>query len=173
MTFEIEVGGRTRTVSVERAGTEPGRFRVSLDGITTVVDAQRFGEFGISLLFPDSNCQSSTVHLAPSGASGEWLAVHNGHPVPVSINGRRTGRSHGDGGTTAHGVQKVVAPMPGRVIRVLVSAGDTVVARQPVVVVEAMKMENELRSPKAGTVKEVPVTPGTSVDAGRVLVVIE
>ena len=63
--------------------------------------------------------------------------------------------------------------MPGRVVRVLVAPGDTVAARQGVVVVEAMKMENELRSPKAGTVKEVAVTPGTSVEAGRVLVVIE
>ncbi len=51
--------------------------------------------------------------------------------------------------------------------------GDIVAARQGVVVVEAMKMENELRSPKAGTVREVAVTPGTSVEAGRVLVVIE
>ncbi len=63
--------------------------------------------------------------------------------------------------------------MPGRVVRVLVAAGDTVAARQGVVVVEAMKMENELRSPKAGRVKDVAVTPGTSVEAGRVLIVIE
>jgi biotin carboxyl carrier protein len=67
----------------------------------------------------------------------------------------------------------VLAPMPGRVVRVLVAPGDEVAAKQGVVVVEAMKMENELRSPKAGRVKEVMVTPGTSVDAGRVLVVIE
>jgi biotin carboxyl carrier protein len=63
--------------------------------------------------------------------------------------------------------------MPGRVVRVLVAPGDVVTARQGVIVVEAMKMENELRSPKAGTVKEVSVTSGTSVEAGRVLVVIE
>ena len=68
---------------------------------------------------------------------------------------------------------RCVAPMPGRVVRVLVSPGDAVAARQGVVVVEAMKMENELRSPKAGTVRDVSVTPGTSVEAGRVLVVIE
>jgi biotin carboxyl carrier protein len=63
--------------------------------------------------------------------------------------------------------------MPGRVVRVLVAPGDTVDARQPVVVVEAMKMENELRSPKAGRVKDVTVAAGTSVEAGRVLVVID
>ena len=63
--------------------------------------------------------------------------------------------------------------MPGRVVRVLVAPGDEVAARQPVVVVEAMKMENELRSPKAGRVKDVAVTEGASVEAGRVLVVVE
>jgi biotin carboxyl carrier protein len=55
----------------------------------------------------------------------------------------------------------------------LVAAGDDVAVRQGLVVVEAMKMENELKSPKAGRVKEVSVTPGTSVEAGRVLLVIE
>jgi biotin carboxyl carrier protein len=63
--------------------------------------------------------------------------------------------------------------MPGRVVRVLVQAGDDVEAKQGVVVVEAMKMENELRSPKTGRVKEVNVSPGTSVEAGRVLLVVE
>ena len=62
--------------------------------------------------------------------------------------------------------------MPGRVVRVLVAAGDTVAARQGVVVVEAMKMENELRTPKAGVVKDVAVAPGTLVEAGRVLMLI-
>ena len=63
--------------------------------------------------------------------------------------------------------------MPGRVVRVLLAVGDEVASRQGVVVVEAMKMENELRATKGGRVKEVSVTPGTSVEAGRVLVVIE
>jgi biotin carboxyl carrier protein len=63
--------------------------------------------------------------------------------------------------------------MPGRIARVLVAPGDEVAARQGVVVVEAMKMENELRSPKAGRVKDVAVAPGALVEAGRVLVVIE
>jgi biotin carboxyl carrier protein len=63
--------------------------------------------------------------------------------------------------------------MPGKVVRVLVKPGDEVVARQGVVVVEAMKMENELRAPRAGRVKEVSVVPGMSVEAGRILAVIE
>jgi biotin carboxyl carrier protein len=65
------------------------------------------------------------------------------------------------------------ANMPGRVVRVLVAVGDQVTAKQPVVVVEAMKMENELRTPRDGVVKEVLVIAGAAVDSGAVLVVIE
>jgi biotin carboxyl carrier protein len=63
--------------------------------------------------------------------------------------------------------------MPGKVVRVLVKAGDAVTARQPVVVVEAMKMENELRASRDGTVAEIHVREGMSVDAGALLLVIQ
>ena len=90
--------------------------------------------------------------------------------VPVSIDaGRRRGKIAGH----ADGEQRIVAPMPGRVVRVLAQPGDEVELRQPLIVVEAMKMENELRAPKAGRVKEVAVEPGASVEAGRLLIVIE
>ena len=72
-----------------------------------------------------------------------------------------------------HGPQRVVAPMPGRIAKVLVKVGDVVVAGQGLVVVEAMKMENELRSPRAGTVTEVPAGEGALVKANAVLVVVE
>jgi biotin carboxyl carrier protein len=171
MTFEIELNGRGRTVSIERAG--PGQFRVTVDGTAAIVDAQRSGESGVSLLFPDQSHAGVSVHFAQGPSPGELLAYLGGRNVTVSVNGRRTGRAAADSGAGAHGVQQVVAPMPGRVVRVLVAAGDEVQARQPIVVVEAMKMENELRSPKAGRVRDIAVTAGTSVEAGRVLVVIE
>ena len=171
MTFEIEVNGRLRSVAIERAGTD-GRFRVTVDGETTLVEARRSGGYGLSLLFPQSH-DASRVSIAPGSTRGEWLAYLGGRSTAVAVNARRTGRGGADAGGALHGEQKVSAPMPGRVVRVLVAPGDTVEARQPVVVVEAMKMENELRSPKAGRVKDVAVTPGTSVEAGRVLVVID
>ena len=96
----------------------------------------------------------------------------DGRTATATVNGRRRGHG-GDSGAHTHGDQPVVAPMPGRVVRVLVAPGEQVSARQGVVVVEAMKMENELRAPKGGRVKDVSVSPGTSVEAGRVLVVIE
>jgi biotin carboxyl carrier protein len=62
--------------------------------------------------------------------------------------------------------------MPGRVVKMLVTPGEAVVARQGLVVVEAMKMENELRAPRAGTITEIKVREGASVEANVVLVVM-
>jgi biotin carboxyl carrier protein len=192
LTFEIELGGRSRTVSVETAG--PWRYRVSVDGQPHLVEAARVGEFGLSLIVNNGRVSSTQirpdpaadggsdlrelrvsreVQIAPGAARGELLIGLEGRTVAVTVNGRRSRRGSAEGGSQAHGVQAVTAPMPGRVVRVLVRPGDEIAARQGVIVVEAMKMENELRSPKAGKVKDVTVSPGTSVEAGRVLVVIE
>ena len=171
MTFDIEVNGRSRSVTVERL--LPGRFRVVVDGVAAVVDAERVGAFGVSLVFPDGEHESGAVQLAPTADVGERLAVWRGAAVPVAFNGRRSGSGGAAAGGRAHGEQKVTAPMPGRIVRVLVAEGDPVEARQPVVVIEAMKMENELRSPVAGRVRQVSAAAGASVEAGRVLVVIE
>ena len=72
-----------------------------------------------------------------------------------------------------HGAAKIIAPMPGKVVRVLVEAGQKVDAGVGVVVVEAMKMQNEMKSPKAGTVIALNAVAGATVNAGDVLVVIE
>jgi biotin carboxyl carrier protein len=159
-------------VSIERAGAD-GRFRVTIDGEVALVEARRTGTYGVSLLFPEDGQQSMNVAVVPGSAQGERLAYLGGRIAPVAVNARRTGRGGADAGGAAQGEQRILAPMPGRVVRILVAAGDTVDARQPVVVVEAMKMENELRSPKRGVVREVAVAAGTSVEAGRVLVVID
>ena len=171
MTFEIEVNGRTRAVTVERSA--PGRFRIAVDGTLHEVDAARVGNFGLSMLFDAEGGVTREVLVTPAGGPGDLLIGLDGRLVAASVNGRRTRRAGADAGGPAEGEQAVTAPMPGRVVRVLVSKGDEVAARQGVVVVEAMKMENELRSPKAGRVKDVTVAIGASVEAGRVLVVIE
>ena len=103
--------------------------------------------------------------------------VHvDGHAIQVSVPARatwatRAGRSHtaGEGG----GAQRIVAPMPGKIVKILVKPGDRVGPRQGLVVIEAMKMENELRSRGTGIVVEVRVAEGASVEAGAVLVVVD
>jgi biotin carboxyl carrier protein len=171
VTFEIEINGRVRRVSVERP--VPGRYHVVLDGAVHEVDALRIGEYGLSLLLDGGAGTSCEVQIAPAGAPGELLVGIDGRSVAVSVNGHRMRRRGPDRASHADGEQSIVAPMPGRVARVLAAPGDQVAARQAVIVVEAMKMENELRSPKAGRVKQVAVTPGMSVDSGQVLMIIE
>ena len=169
MKFEIDVNGRTRSVTIERAAS--GRYTVLLDDQPRELDVVRTGVHGLSILLHGGDL-SRDIQVTPSGARGELLVTLGGRVVPVLINPRQTGRG-GEAASAGHGEQAVTAPMPGRVVRVLVSVGDEVAARQGVVVFESMKMENELRSPKAGRIKEVAVAPGTSVEAGRLLVVVE
>ena len=171
MTFDVEVNGHGRLIGIERAAA--GKYRVTVDGRAQVVDAVRVGSFGLSLLFDGADGSSRDIQVAPAGTPGEVLVSLDGRSVTAVVNGRRGGRSSSDGGAHARGEQTVVAPMPGRVVRLLVAIGDEVAARQPIVVVEAMKMENELRSPKAGRVKEIAVAAGDSVEAGRILVLVE
>ncbi|MBW3581637.1 MAG: biotin/lipoyl-binding protein [Euryarchaeota archaeon] len=77
------------------------------------------------------------------------------------------------GGGAASGITQVKPPMPGKVVKVAVSAGDVVQAGDVLVVLEAMKMQNEIVSPVEGTVKSVGVENGENIDAKRVLVEIE
>jgi biotin carboxyl carrier protein len=92
-------------------------------------------------------------------------------PIAVAVDGRRRrGQPEETAGTGPH---RLSAPMAGKVVRLFVGPGDAVKARQPLVVVEAMKMENELRAGRDGTVTEVHVREGLSVDAGALLIVIQ
>lgn len=185
--WRAEINGREVAVSVvEAAG--PGRRSRGEGGrwsMLTGPPAQRPPEGG------SDNLRSVASGVLTSGASakavsrksyeiafepaaGGGLLVHvNGVVVPVTVIDRRR-RGH-RGGSDRDGdgqPQTIVAPMPGRIVRVLVQPGEAVQARQGLVVVEAMKMENELRAPHAGIVAEVRVREGSSVEANAVLVVL-
>jgi biotin carboxyl carrier protein len=165
--YEVEVGGRRIQVVVSRSGDG---FAVSAGGQTRQVDAARIDAHTLSLLV--DSVWSNEVSIATHPTSGQ-LDVHVGStPVVVTLNGRRRwGRK--DDGAASSGPQRLVAPMPGKIVRVLVKAGDAVTARQAIVVVEAMKMENELRASRDGTVAEIHVHEGMSVEAGALLLVIQ
>lgn len=170
MTFEIDINGTTRSVAVDRLSTTPPRFRVTFDGRSQVVDAVRVESDTLSLIFPDQGCASHEVGFAEGPMPGELTVYLHEGTLVASVNARRSRRA---AVAAASGVQRIVAPMPGKVLRVLAAAGDDVAARQPLVVVEAMKMENELSSPRAGRVKEVAVRAGESVEPGRLLMIVE
>ena len=182
MIFEIAIGERVRTVSVVRKGAV---LHVELDGMVHIVDARRIDESALSLLVQSGSegapVRSIDVSFAVRGAGGRGpgegdFDVHvAGRTVPVQVRQAGSfGRQHkGPGGAPGSGPQRVTSPMPGKIVRVLVQAGDQVIARQGLIVVEAMKMENELRAARDGRVRELAVTQGQSVDAGAVLLVVE
>ena len=172
MTFEIEVNGRTRTASVEPIGIPGaggGRFRIRVDGVVHEVDASAT-DFGLSIIYAE-NRRVADVAITER-APGELLLQLPRVMLTAAVDARRYRRRSG-GQKDAAGEARVTAPMPGRILRVLVKPGDEVAARQGLVVVEAMKMENEIASPKAGRVTEVAVSDGQSVESGRLLVVVE
>jgi biotin carboxyl carrier protein len=174
--FEIEVGGRTRRVGVARTGD---KFAVTVDTRTVHVDAARIDAHTLSLLV-DTKCPPGTtdavrtaseVVIAPDAATGQLMVGVGATRVAVAVNGRRARRR--DEASGGNGPQRLSAPMPGKIVRVLVKSGDAVRARQPLVVVEAMKMENELRAGRDGLVAEIHAREGESVDAGALLVVVQ
>jgi biotin carboxyl carrier protein len=179
VTFEVEINGEITTVAIEpvgAAGAAGGTFRVSLHGSTGEtartshdVHAART-DLGVSLLFAADH-RGVDAAITPR-AAGECLVQLPRLSIAAVVDGRRFERA-GPSDSAGHGEQRVKAPMPGRVVRVLVKPGDTVAARQGLVVVEAMKMENELTVPRGGRVKEVAVAEGASVEAGRLLVIVE
>jgi biotin carboxyl carrier protein len=184
MTCEVETRGRRRTIEVQRAGQD---WVVTLDGRTmavsvTVVEGRWSLLIGPSSIGPpdggpgDDGRPMKSYEIALDGRGNGDRIVHvNGLAVPVAMRDPRARLVRGPAvvASAGAGPRSVVAPMPGRIVKVLVAVGDSVAAHQGLVVVEAMKMENELRAPRAGTVIDVRVRDGMSVDRNAVLVVIE
>jgi biotin carboxyl carrier protein len=169
MKFEVKLTGpsgkRLITVELERDGEG---WRVSLDGKVVNADAVEIDSNTLSLLLDG---QSYEVSITPTSDGAVKLQTGLQEFTAEVLDPRAwRGRTHG--ALEAEGRQHVVAPMPGKVVRVLIRVGDKVEAGQGILVVEAMKMQNEIRSPKGGTVERLNVKEGQPVNAGEVLCVI-
>jgi len=166
MTLELDIDGRRCQVEIE-AAEQPGAWRVRIDGQPVEADAHLVRPGVLSLLIAGKS------HRIVLDAAHAETALHlASRRIPYRIEDTRSLRSrrrhaHADGPVN------LKASMPGRVVRVLVEEGDAVAAHQGVLVIEAMKMQNELKSPKQGRVVEVRVSPGDTVAAGDILAVIE
>jgi biotin carboxyl carrier protein len=170
MKFEVQLTGPSgkelRVVELERAAD---RWKISLDGQPVNADAVEIAPNTLSLLLDG---QSYEVHITPSPDG--ILKLQTGlQEFTAEVADPRAWRGRRHGALEAEGRQQVVAPMPGKVVRVLVEAGDKVEAGQGLLVVEAMKMQNEIRSPKGGTVERLHVKEGQPVNAGDVLAWVE
>lgn len=103
---------------------------------------------------------------------GVTEVIVNGQRIPVSVHDKKHLRGK-TGSEAAGGKATLTAPMPGKVVRVMCAAGDEVTAQQGLLVIEAMKMQNEVLAPKAGKLAELRVSEGQTVNAGEVLAVVE
>jgi biotin carboxyl carrier protein len=170
MKFEVEVSGasgkKKHVVELERDGVG---WRVALDGTAIDGDVVEIAPHTFSVLLGG---QSHEIRV--SGAPDGTLNLQNGlHEFTAEVADPRAWRGRRHGHIEVEGRQQIVAPMPGKVIRVLVEPGQRVEAGQGVLVVEAMKMQNEIRSPKSGTIGRVLVEEGQPVNAGDALAWVE
>jgi len=170
MKFEVHlnsVAGRARKRVVELARDGSG-YRVTLDGQSVNADAVQVAPNTISVLLDG---QGFEVHVTPS-LDGTIKLQTGPHEFTAELQDPRAWQGRKHGATETEGRQQIVAPMPGKVIRLLVAAGDQVEAGQGLLVVEAMKMQNEIRSTKTGRVERVQVKEGQNVNAGELLCVV-
>jgi len=158
---EVNLSEHPVTVEVSPAG-------VSIDGRVIACDWIRVGKDRYSLIMDgrvfDLSVDSADGRVAIAGREGSYVLS-----VKESVAGRAS-LEHDD---TYEGRLQLRADMPGKVIRLLVRDGEAVASGQALLVLEAMKMQNEIRSPKAGVVREVAVEAGRTVNSGDLLIAIE
>jgi biotin carboxyl carrier protein len=165
MVYDVTIDGKDYRLELERA--EVG-WRCRLDGRDIQLDAALAGRDVLSVLIGGKAYDLKREHTPTD--MGVWVgSVRYLAEVrdPRSLRGRRSA------GADEKGPKKLLAPMPGKVVRVLFDQGQAVEAGQSVLVVEAMKMQNEIKSPKKGTVQKIVAAEGANVNAGDVLAIVE
>jgi biotin carboxyl carrier protein len=164
--YDVLLAGKTRVVELIRNGEE---WKVSLDGTELDASIAEVAPHTFSVLL---NGGSHQVRIAPRPDG--TLTLHTGlAEYHAEVVDPRVWRGRRHGALEAEGRQQITAPMPGKVVRVLVQQGDEVEAGQGLLVVEAMKMQNEIRSPKSGRVEKLLAKEGQAVNAGDVLAWVE
>jgi biotin carboxyl carrier protein len=164
MTYNITIDDKNYRLDLNRAD---GRWSCRLDGREVEIDAVLARPDVLSLRIGNQAYEVKCERVAGDthlwvGSARFAVEVRD----PRSLRGRvRTVEDHGP--------RKLTAPMPGKIVRVLVNQGDQVDAGAGVLVVEAMKMQNEIKSPKKGTIQKILVGEGAAVNAGDVLAIVE
>ncbi len=165
MVYEVTVDGKLHRLELERGQRV---WKCRLDGQEIIVDAILARPDELSLLVDGRSYEikreqtDTDLHL--------WVRDTR---FEVELRDPRSLRARRDGTRDASGPQKLVCPMPGKIVRLLVTEKSEVDAGQGIVVVEAMKMQNEIKSPKKGVVQKILVAQGASVNAGDVLAIVE
>lgn len=164
MNCKFKIGGRTRTVKINSTSM---RMEFSLDGQGVAADVVEVEPNIFSVLIGGEGFEVR-VEQASQGAR-IWI---DGREHLAELDDPRQWQQGANGASSTEDSQRVFAPMPGKVVRLLVKPQSTVHVGQGLLVVEAMKMQNEIKSPKEGKVERINVSEGQAVNAGEVLLVI-
>jgi len=168
MKLIVEIDGEKRELEIKLDGS---RVAAEVDGRRYEIEAHSSQE-GVYLLLSEGRVYECRV--SPQGAGREALDVTVGsRAFRATVTDPKHLRATQSASAKKDGTAQILAPMPGKVVRVLVEAGAEVEEGAGIVVVEAMKMQNEMKSPKSGKVTTINVTAGATVNAGDVLAVVE
>ncbi len=167
MKWVVRGGEENREIKVERQG---GAFLLEFDGRSVPVELVRLDGAIASMRFPSDGRSFQITYQ--QGSKGSWCVGVGEREFDFSV--LTPGAASEDVmGARDGGPSRLTAPIPGKVVAVKVAPGDEVVPGQPLVVLEAMKMENELAAEQAGRVVEVHVIEGATVDGGELLIELE
>jgi len=165
MLYDITIDGKNYRLELERS---EGRWRCYLDGSELQVDAVLARPDVLSILIGGKAYEIKRERVAND--THLWVGSLR---YAVDVRDPRSLRSRRAGLSSDEGPKRLLASMPGKVVRVLLRETASVEAGQGVLVVEAMKMQNEIRSPKKGIVQKIVADEGTAVNAGDLLAIIE
>jgi acetyl/propionyl-CoA carboxylase alpha subunit len=164
MLYDVTIDGKNYRLELERA---EGRWSCRLDGREVEIDAVLARPDVLSL-----RIGNHAYEIKSERVGNDWHLWVGGARFASEVRDPRSLRSR-TRAADDHGPRKLTAPMPGKVVRVLVREGDAVEAGAGVLVVEAMKMQNEIKSPKKGTIQKMLAAEGIAVNAGDVLAIVE
>jgi biotin carboxyl carrier protein len=165
MIYEVTIAEKVYRVELVRTEQE---WKCKLDGRELPLDVVAAQDGMLSLLL-----QGKSYEVKQETVGTESNVVVGQERFSASVRDPRSFRSRRRSGASEQGVMKIKAPMPGKVVRILAPAGSQVEIGQSVVVIEAMKMQNELKAPKTGVVKKISVAEGAAVEAGQALAEVE
>jgi len=162
--YDVHVGERVHTVAIDAGG------EMTVDGFPCEADIRRIEATGYSVLL---NGRSFAFHILPG--NGGYTANVDGSAVAITVETERSRflRKFTSAAMDATRTTSITAPMPALVVRIEVQPAQEVKEGQGLIVLEAMKMENEIKSPRNGVVKQIHVPQGKAVEKGEILVTLE
>jgi len=173
MPYHVNIGDKSYRLDLERNPGTENRWVCKLNGREIALDAVQVTENSLSMLVGGRSFRIQLEIGGGANGGDAQRAFVGGKSYEATVRDTRSLRSRKGAAAADAGPLRVKASMPGKIVRVLAKAGDSVQAGSGILVIEAMKMQNEVRSPKAGAVKEMLAREGMNVNAGDVLVVLE